>query len=268
MHKLFLIVILGVSNFAIAEPQDVSAHGDTITSKHRYTMGDNDSKTDATTMCFLEAKRKAVEYVGSYVESTVDITQTEKSRNAKSKVKIIAASLVSSEIVSVETGLDNGKVYVDCVVSVTADKNQLKKDIAKIAADPEANKQVALQQIQLQKLEDEIIKIQTRLSAATGNKAISLRQERTAVFKEIDTLQQKKLEIVALITKRGQDVQELVANGMTEEEVISLVGKPRAVKKYHVLPYPSQAWNYGTRWVLFDDGLVKCLSTKDYSCDR
>lgn len=262
------------SHLAFAESPDVTSSGDTITAHHRYTMGDNDSKSDATTICFLEAKRKAVEYAGSYVESEVNIDQTEKSRKAKSKVKTIAASLVSSEIVSVDTGLDNGKVVIDCVVNVKADKNQLKKDVAKISADPAANKKIEQQQIQLKKLEDEILKIQSRLSSASGQQAVSLRQERTAVFKEIDTLQKKKLEIISFLETKGRNAEQLVTSGMNEKDVISLLGEKRAKNRelmddrydgdQHL--WWRDGWNYGTHWVHFRDGIVMCVSPSSQGC--
>ena len=36
---------------------EVVAAGDLITARHRYRMGDNDTKSDASAICFLEAKR-------------------------------------------------------------------------------------------------------------------------------------------------------------------------------------------------------------------
>lgn len=257
------ILLASVSHFAFAESPDVTASGDTITAHHRYTMGDNDSKSDATTICFLEAKRKAIEYAGIYVESSTQITQTEKSRKAQSDMKTIAAALVSAEMVSSNTGFDNGKVFVDCVVKAKVDKTKLNQEIAKIAADPAAKKQIEEQQIRLKNLETEVLRLQAQMQSAPRQEAVSLRQERTAVFKEIDALQQKKLEIISVIESKGIEVQQLVTKGMTFQEVKSLVGDARA--KGGVDGYTSGisgwAFNYGTHWVLFDtSGLVICVS--------
>jgi hypothetical protein len=269
------IVLASVAQVAVAESADVTATGDTIIAKHRYTMGDNDSKSDATTICFLEAKRKAIEYAGIYVESTVQITQTDKSRNARSDMKTIAAALVSAEMVSSDTGIDNGKVFVDCVVKAKVNQSQLKQDIARISADPAAKQQIQDQQAMLKKLEKDILKIQTQMASASSQQAVSLRQERTVVFKEIDTLQQKKQEIVSLIESKGTDVQQLITKGMTEEEVESLMGKPRATSGGYgdLLGYSKvsgdyyDSWNYGTRWVIFTTRLVICVSSSANHCD-
>lgn len=263
------ILLALVTQAASAETPDVTAAGDTITAKHRYTMGDNDSKSDATTICFLEAKRKAIEYAGVYVESTVEISQTEKSRKAQSDMKTIAAALVSAEMVSSNTGFDNGKVFVDCVVNAKVDKSQLKQEIAKINSDPAAKKQIEQQQIMLKKLEAEIMKIQNRIESASSQQAISLRQERTAVFKNIDKLQQKKMDIVSYIENKGKDAEELITVGMTERDVITLIGKNRAsnwsieqneLNNGRTDTWKVVGWNYGSHWVHFRDGVVICVS--------
>lgn len=109
---------------------DVTAEGDAITAKHRYVLGDNDSKSDATRICFLEAKRKAIEYAGVYVVSTLEISQTEKFREARSDVKSLASALVSAELVTSNTGFVSGKVFVDCVAKVKVDRTKLNQDAA------------------------------------------------------------------------------------------------------------------------------------------
>ena len=264
------IVLASVAQVANAETSDVTAAGDTIIAKHRYTMGDNDSKSDATTICFLEAKRKTIEYAGVYVESTVEISQTEKSRKAQSDMKTIAAALVSAEMVSSNTGFDNGKVFVDCVVKAKVDKSKLKQEIAKITSDPVAKKQVEEQQVRLKNLETEVLRLQAQMQSAPRQEAISLRQERAAVFKEIDKLQQKKLEIVSHIESKGRDAEQLITVGMTAKDVITLLGNNRA-KNYSTEQnylsngktdtWISDGWNYGTHWVHFRDGVVICVST-------
>jgi len=271
---LFLATIFQLT-FAESPDPDVTASGDTITARHRYTMGDNDSKSDATTICFLEAKRKAIEYAGVYVESTFQIYETEKSRKATSDVKTIAASLVSAEMVSSKQGFDNGRSFVDCVVNAKIDKSKLKENIAKISSDPEMRKQVEKQQNQLKKLETEVLRLQTQLQSAPRQEAILLRQDRIAVFKEIDTLQQKKLEIISLIQSKGHDAQNLITKDMTTKEVRALLGSERAsnseVVQYR-LPdgrtetYARYGFNYGTHWVFFRNDLVICVSRSANGC--
>lgn len=262
MNKLTWIILLAlVGNNARAESADVTASGDTITAKHRYTMGDNDSKSDATTICFLEAKRKAIEYAGTYVESTVQISQTDRTRNARSDARTIAGALVSAEMASSESGLENGKFYIECVVNAKVDQNSIKQEVNRIYADRTAKKQIEQQQLMLKKLEDDISSIQSQMESASGQKAIALRQERTVVFKKIDKLQQKKMEIVSLMESKGREAEQLVTEGMTGKEVLSLLGAPRAKIPFSDFSGSGVIWNYGTRSVIFyHSGLVNCVT--------
>jgi hypothetical protein len=93
---------------------------------------------------------------------------------------------------------------------------------------------------------------------------------------EIDKLQQKKQQIVSDMESKGRVVQQLITQGMTEAEVKSLVGDPRAkTQGYHAGPYSENgagdyyfdSWNYGTHWVIFKNGLVICVSSSERNCD-
>jgi len=144
------------------------------------------------------------------------------------------------------------------VVKAKVDQSSLKQDVARITADPAAKKQIEQQQIMLKKLEDEITKIQAQMESASSQQAVSLRQERVAIFKNIDKLQQKKLEIVSVIESKGRNVQELITIGMTPKEVKSLLGEPRSKSNNK---YGENVWNYGTKWLYFENNLVGCISS-------
>jgi hypothetical protein len=234
---------------------EVVAAGDLITARHRYRMGDNDTKSDASAICFLEAKRKAIEYAGTYVESATMQVQTDVSRDARTDVRTIAASLVSAELVSSKTGFANDSMFIDCEVNARVDRSNLKENIDRIAADPVVFKQVEEQQQRLRNLEANVTKLQAELRNASRQDAIALRQERAVVFKEIDALMKKKQEIVSLIEKSGRDATRLIVKKMTRDEVKALLGEPRAVQEGN--------FNYGTHWVVFDkSSLVACVSDR------
>ena len=146
MRNLILIVALLANGSAIADTSEVSAANDTITAKHRYMLGDNDSKSDATNICFLNAKRKAIEYAGAYFQSISQITQSDTTKHAKDSYKSYASALVSTEMVSNDLGLEDGKAFLDCVVVAKLDSSSVKQEIATIASDPNAKKQIQQQQ--------------------------------------------------------------------------------------------------------------------------
>ena len=47
----------------------VFAQIDTVEATYKYVMGDNDTKTDARNLCFLNAKKLCMEKTGMFVQS-------------------------------------------------------------------------------------------------------------------------------------------------------------------------------------------------------
>ena len=95
-----------------------------------------------------------------------------------------------------------------------------------------------------------------------------MRKERNLVFKEINELEKKKVEIVSLIKTKSKNVLQYIECGMTPQEVKSLIGNPRAVGDNS---YGEMEWNYGNYWVIFESGVVSCIVKskcyeKYYSC--
>jgi hypothetical protein len=54
-------------------PTPSIAKTEVVYASYKYVMGDNDTKNDAKRLCFLEAKRRCLEKVGSYVESLSEV---------------------------------------------------------------------------------------------------------------------------------------------------------------------------------------------------
>jgi predicted Zn-dependent protease len=95
MKKLFLLFAMPVtsmlfSHAALAEIKIIDADS-------AYLMGDNDSKVDARRIAVQEAKRKALELAGSYVES---LTVVKNHQLTKDEVKAYTAGILETEVVS------------------------------------------------------------------------------------------------------------------------------------------------------------------------
>ena len=71
----------------------------TIHASHKYIMGDNDSKNDARKMCFIEAKRKALEMAGTYIKSSTEIKNLQLT---KDEITIYSSALLKVETVKEE----------------------------------------------------------------------------------------------------------------------------------------------------------------------
>ncbi len=77
----------------------LTAHAEikTIEADSTYIMGDNDSKVDARRIAVQEAKRKALELAGTYVEG---LTQVKNYRLSKDEIKSYTGGVMETEVVS------------------------------------------------------------------------------------------------------------------------------------------------------------------------
>jgi len=74
MKRLFfalIVLFVAGSNFAFAQT-------DTVFATYTYTMGDNDTKSDARQLCFLYAKRQCLEKAGTFVQSELKVLKQER----------------------------------------------------------------------------------------------------------------------------------------------------------------------------------------------
>ena len=81
MRVLFVITLLA----ALALPTVAFATTQTITASHTYVMGDNDSRNDARHLCFLEAKRKVLEQVGTFIQSSSEVRDLQLTKDQITK---------------------------------------------------------------------------------------------------------------------------------------------------------------------------------------
>jgi len=78
-------------------PPAVRAEVKVLEADSTYVMGDNDSKVEARRIAVQEAKRKALELAGAYVES---LTQVRNYQLARDEVRTYTAGIVETEVVS------------------------------------------------------------------------------------------------------------------------------------------------------------------------
>jgi len=92
-------------------------------------MGDNDSKNDTRRMCFLEAKQKALERAGTYIEN---LSEVRNGRLTKDEITAYSAALLKVEIVKENWKLVGQNMTVSMTVKAKVDTNRIKKELAKM----------------------------------------------------------------------------------------------------------------------------------------
>ncbi len=91
-----------------------------IEAESTYIIGDNDSKIDARRIATQEAKRKALETAGTYVES---LTEVKNMAVTKDEIKAYTAGIVETEIISEEMKgtTERPEIYIKARCKVDSD---------------------------------------------------------------------------------------------------------------------------------------------------
>ncbi|MDI6745192.1 MAG: tetratricopeptide repeat protein [Thermodesulfovibrionales bacterium] len=91
------VIIILCALLLMSLPVLVEAEIKIIETESSYIMGDNDSKIDARRIATQEAKRKALEMAGTFIES---LTEVKNMALAKDEIKAYTAGVVETEIIS------------------------------------------------------------------------------------------------------------------------------------------------------------------------
>ena len=254
--SLLILVLILIPCISYAETE-------TIFASHVYLMGDNDSKNDARRLCFIEAKRNVLEKAGTYIES---YTQVKNYQLTKDEIITYSAALLKIETLKEEWKFVGQNMAIDISVKADVDISKIKNQLLAITQDKSVQNKIKAQQRKLEELERKFINLQNKLSSADSSEALILRKKKNVVFKEIDSIQAKKIKITSQIKTKTKNVLGYIELGMTPAEVKSLVGSPRSTDKCGSIGN----WNYGNVWVIFESGVVSCIvrSTSFRSCGR
>ncbi|PJA28247.1 MAG: hypothetical protein CO189_04905 [candidate division Zixibacteria bacterium CG_4_9_14_3_um_filter_46_8] len=224
-----------------------------IYGEYEYAMGDNDTKKDARRICLLEAQRRCLENAGTYLMSRIEI---ENHQLTKDELIAYTGGLVKSEIVNEEVKFSGPNMAI--YIKVKSDINL--SDLQSKMAEVRNNDSLSLKFISLQRdydqLADKIRRLQDQLeSVDSWESEKKVRTERAQVLGSLSKLENIRTEI----EQKARVAIDNIELGMTREEVISLIGKPRVQSKNGHL-------NYGKVWVMIESGVVSCII--DAKCFR
>lgn len=228
----------------------------TLTVSHTCLVGDNDTKAEVRRTCFLEAKRKAVEQAGTYVES---ITEVREFALSADQVRSFAAAVVRVEDIAEKFALQGENLALTVTVRARVDPDAAAERLAAAARDPKALEALSRSARTARDLEDQALALQGRIRGADPDQALALRREQHAAFTSLDEALAERERILSGLAAASRLAREVVRPGMTAEEVAGLLGPPRAAKENNAPPAAYACLNYGRVWVVFKDGLVACL---------
>ncbi|HUL00467.1 MAG TPA: tetratricopeptide repeat protein [Nitrospirota bacterium] len=123
-------LILTVLSFSLSILFNFAANAEVkvIIAESSYVMGDNDSKIDARRIAIQEAKRKALEIGGTYVES---LSQVKNYQLTKDEIKSYTAGVLETEIISEQLHgtMDHPEIYIkaQCKIDTNIVLTQIEK---------------------------------------------------------------------------------------------------------------------------------------------
>ncbi|MBI5212702.1 MAG: hypothetical protein HY957_04940 [Nitrospirae bacterium] len=243
MGKLIWLMII-IAGFIIPMGNSF-AEIKTIEESCEYVMGDNDAKIDAKRLCFLEAKRKVLERVGTYVESSTDVINFNLTRD---EIKSYTAGLIKTEIVSEQTSFNGQSTVIRMKIKANVDTSFLASKMLEIHKDKDLANKYSKMADDYKNLEKQIRELQDKLSKTSDWASIEkARLEREETFNKLSALEKVKADIKQKTTVAVQNIEI----GMTQDEVLKLVGTPRSRSGADL--------NYGNVWVIFENEIVTIL---------
>ena len=216
-----------------------------IEARHTTLVGDNDSRHDAKTMCFTEAKRKALEQAGVVVRS---LSETKDFTLEKDMVQVVTASAASIEEREAVWALNGDQLSVLCKVRVTVDEDRLAKRLEQAADN-----------MDFAQKEQPSSVVGGNLDFAAGGAALSGTPGSKPGSKS-DKLKTRRIVPSApdVDRKMTMQVRKNVRKGMTLQAVYGELGKPQMVQRSVRGGSEFDCLRYGRAWLVFRDQQALC----------
>ena len=233
-------------------PRPSAAKTEVVYASYKYVMGDNDTKNDAKRLCFLEAKRRCLEKVGSYVES---LTEVQDYKLTKDEIRSYTSAIVKVEVVSEKIAFEGESVAINTRVKAEVDTDHTKRELQRIAKDKGLQARIKEQQTQIESLETKIRRLQVELDSSSYEKSFQLRGERKQTLGNLDVENERlrkiilakrvreagRPKIVAVKTRERRLVLKYVEIGMTPNEVQSIIREITHSSKLNLKTYSKKS---------------------------
>lgn len=238
----------------------------TRTVSDSYGLGDNDSRADGRRFCIALAKQRALDAIGTVVESELIYRAADaggvRRDEAERRIRSYVAGMVAAEPRVVSYAMDGDRIVVTCSVDVTIDADEIRAKLQGILVSGD-RKRLDDQQARMDRLQAEIARLgvvlDQNISAAAAD---AVRYRRGAAQAEADRIAADRADIIRNLQAKTASARDIRV-GMTKAEVVSIAGQPRGIDK----TYDVEVYNYGALWVTIEAGTVHCVSrVSDWAC--
>ena len=164
-------------------PMAAQAEVRTLSATGEYRMGDNDTKTDAKRLALLDAKRLALEQVGTYLEGVTEVKNLSVTRD---EIRSYTAGIVEVVEQATHTALDGETTVVRVDVTVKVDTSDVAKQLREVRKNEQAKEDLLRAKAEADLLRKELDEKNKQLAALTGGAAETAVQQRQLVLARAD----------------------------------------------------------------------------------
>ena len=204
-----------------------------LTATGEYRMGDNDTKTDAKRLALLDAKRLALEQVGTYLEGVTEVKNLSVTRD---EIRSYTAGLVEVVEQATRTMLEGETTVVRVDVTVKVDTADVAKQLTELRKNEQAKEDLLRAKAEADLLRKELDEKNKQLATLKGGAAETAVQQRQLVLARADAN-----ELVAMTWQLPAGAKDDImtkAKPPTAEEVAKYRAKLEAALKLD----PENAW--------------------------
>jgi tetratricopeptide (TPR) repeat protein len=154
-----------------------------ITAAGEYRMGDNDTKTDAKRLALLDAKRLALEQVGTYLEG---VTEVKNLSVTKDEIRSYTAGIVEVTEQATRTELEGETTVVRVDVTVKVDTAVVARQIGELRKNELAREELVRAKTEADLLRKELEERNKQLALLKGGAAEAAVQQRQQIIARAD----------------------------------------------------------------------------------
>ncbi len=222
-------------------PGPVAAEVRMITAAGEYRMGDNDTKTDAKRLALLDAKRLALEQVGTYLEGVTEVKHLSVTRD---EIRSYTAGIVEVVEQATRTALEGETTVVRVDVTVKVDTAAVAKQLGELRKNELAKEELVRAKTEADLLRKELDEKNKQLVALKGGAAEAAVQQRQQIIARADANE--------LLAKTWQ-----VPAGTKDDIVTQVkVPSPEEREKYRATLHEALRLDPDNPWVHFKLGYL------------
>ncbi|CAH0543220.1 hypothetical protein [Vibrio marisflavi] len=241
ISKIGLLVGLVLSTSAWAKVTVIQDSDNEIRLKvtESYTLGGNDTLSNAENLVIEQAKRAATDYAGTYVESELNLSNNQIT---KQQVRVLSAGFMEVSRRDFNHSVNkSGNFVLHTEAEIKLSKKSITDGINKLKSDPERKAKINNLEKQNKHLRNELLQLSKKINSSNSSRT-DLMAAREKVLAELDNNREAAKQVfeegtlfqLAMLDNSDyelakKDIDENVFGYFIHETKISM-GKPRFVK--------------------------------------